>query len=115
MATILSCVDQWDRTIDLDEHIWRSKIVRGGTRLPESALDAIRRTITQPDIVTFDKIFSDGECFYGFGVLPGNLSHLYLKVCVKVGEDDGQERTRGQVITAYPTDRIPQSERQKWP
>ena len=115
MAVILECSDPWDRVIELDEEVWRLKIVKGGLRLPEDALDSMRVTLVEPDLVTFDKFHRDGECFYRSSVLPGPLSHLYLKVCVKIVERPVDERASGRVVTAYPTDRVPRGEQRKWP
>lgn len=112
---VLECTDPWDRVIVLDEYVWVEKIVRGGTRLPESSLDSVRLTITDPAVVTYDKTHADGECFYAPNVLSGKLERLYLKVCVKIEDVPGASNQRGRIITAYPTDRIPKRERQKWP
>jgi hypothetical protein len=115
LVAILECSDPWGREIELDEEIWLRKIVRSGLRLPEHALDSVRRTIEAPDFVTFDKYHRDGECFYRSHVLPKPLDHLYLKVCVKIIEDLDDATILGRVVTDYPTDRVPKGELPKWP
>lgn len=114
MAAILECRDPWGRSIELDADIWFRKIVKGGLRLPEESLDALRATLMEPGFVSFDKTHPDGECFYRAAVLPGSLSHLYLKACVKIVVDLDDASILGRVVTAYPTDRVPVGEKHKW-
>lgn len=68
----------------------------------------VEAVVRSPEFITHDKLHSDRECFYRMGT--PNSSTLWLKVVVSFDAE-----ARGQIITSYPTRRIPAGEARKWP
>ncbi len=108
-ATVVDCRDRWGRSVLGRRQRWEGHVRPRHAELDDH-FDAVRATIEEPEVVTFDATYPDRENFYRFGALPGH-DRLYLKVCVGYGET-GVSAT---LITAYPTGIIGRGEAQKWP
>jgi hypothetical protein len=114
MADLLRCVDQWGREIVLTEELWTGHILAGHSEL--TGLEAcIKVALTDPRPVTFDSRHRGRENYYRAGTLPPPLAHPLLKVCVRFRSMGLGQPESGEVVTAYPVDKVKHSEVIKWP
>jgi hypothetical protein len=74
---------------------------------PSVTVEAIQRTIEEPDIITRDVRFANRDNYYAKGRDP-IYPEAYLKVCVQFGSDVGQ------VVTAFPTNTLKPEEEILW-
>lgn len=114
MAELFTCVDRWGRPIALTEEWWNGHILIGHLQLygQHAALVA---ALTNPQAVTHDRHYSNGENFYALGVLTPPLDQLYLKVCVRFTAMGPGAPAYGAVLTAYPISEVQRTEVQRWP
>jgi hypothetical protein len=87
--------------------LWEDRFYGHIAGHPSVTIEAIRRTIENPDIITRDVKFAGRDNYYAKGNDP-QFSDAYLKVCVQFGSDTGK------VITAFPTDRLKPEEEILW-
>lgn len=110
---LLWCFDRWGRAIVLSADQWLGKILRDHGEL-DGHLDALHRTLVDPDVVRRDALHARRENFYRRATLPGFSERDYLKVCVEFSGGAGGG-SAGTVITAYPTPTVKRGESQEWP
>lgn len=106
-APLIEVRDRWGRAIRLDAVVWTDHILDDHFELAEH-LDAVRETLANPDIITFDNIRSDTECFYRYGAVSVAPRRPFKVVIRFIGPDDGT------VLTAYIIRRIQKGETIKW-
>ncbi len=75
---------------------------------PEIEVVHIQTTIEEPDIITHDSNFENGENYYALGAIS-KWPAMFVKVCVRY------EDNVGRVVTAFATDRPKASELVIWP
>jgi len=75
---------------------------------------SVQHAIRHPDAVNFDVQAANGENFYCLGTLPAPFDGLLLKVCVRFTHQGTGQDWRGEVITAYSTNREKLGEGNKW-
>ncbi len=103
----LRCQGRWGREIVLMDDVWYGKILVQRPQLA-TALDAVERTLSDPDQVNDDKTFANREVFYRRSLLPPPYGWKLLKVVVRFA---GAE---GRVITAFPAFNVNPDERYRW-
>jgi hypothetical protein len=109
---LLRCADRFGRTVILRADIWYDKILVDHPEMAQS-LDAIEETLMNPDRVTFDATYANGENFYRRRVLRHPFDLDFLKVVVRYVQLGDQDV--GDVISAFsvPHSRKP-GERFRW-
>ncbi len=113
MAFLLSCVDQWGREIVLNDSRWTDHILPDHGEMAGN-VDSVRQAIEQPTVVNFDTATANGENFYCVGALPAPFDQTLVKVCVRFTHLGVGRPWRGEVITAYSTNREKRGEATKW-
>lgn len=114
MAELLRWLDHWGREIVLTEERWEDHVLAGHGEL-RVHLAAVEVVLTDPLVVTFDSKITNRENYYRPHLPPEPYQRLFLKICVEFLRIDQERSLFGDVITAYPTGRIPEAEARKWP
>lgn len=112
MADVLHATDRWGRLIGLPEGNWVDKILLDHGEMVGNE-ESVRLTLTDPDLVAFDRDHDDREVFYRRAALPPPDHRDYLKVCV-VFRASNEGVMLGRVVTAYATDGIKPGEKPRW-
>jgi hypothetical protein len=113
LAFLFSCNDQWGREVVLSDSRWTDHILPDHGEMAENVA-SVQEAIEQPNVVNFDVQAANGENFYCLGALPAPFDQLLLKVCVRFTHQGVGQNWRGEVITAYSTNREKQGEMTKW-
>ncbi len=113
MAFLFSCQDQWGREVVLNDDRWTDHILPNHGELTGNET-SVQRAVEHPDAVNFDLQAANGENFYCLGVLPAPFDQLLVKVCVRFTHHGAGQNWRGEVITAYSTNREKFGEVNKW-
>lgn len=114
VAALLSCRDPLGRTVRLEDSIWHTKICVDHPYMA-TELVAVREAIEAPDFITFDRVFTDRECYYRRGVLQGRLARNYVRVVVSFAFNPAAPTYQGFILTAHPIPKVHPQERHKWP
>lgn len=113
MAVVLRCRDWMGREVILTEECWEGKILRDHVIL--RGLDwCVQVVLEDPYRVRSDALNPGRECLYRHRTLPAMPDKL-LKVVVEYRASGPDGVVVGSVVTAYPTDRFKDGERQIWP
>lgn len=111
---VIDCFDPAHRRVIARLGWWQDHIVAEHREVAEH-VDAVQRAIEQPDLITRDVIYPNGENYYRMDGLPG-YPGKYLKVCVGYESiDRSGDLVAGEIVTAYPTRRVKGAEQQLWP
>jgi len=113
LAFLLSCFDQWGREIVLSDSRWQDHILPDHAEL-NGNLNSIRQAIEAPTGINFDETAVNGENFYRLGALPAPYDRYFLKVCVRFVLLDVGGPWRGEIVTAYATNKEKRGEAVKW-
>jgi len=106
---LLELNDPWDRSIVLTSEQWLGHIVAEHPEMG-ALFDAVRSTVIEPHLVTFDALHRARENFYRFDV----RGRLLLKVCVHFSAAPESHTATGIIVTTYLTGRVKPKERIKW-
>jgi hypothetical protein len=103
----LRCQDPWGREIVLLDAHWYGKILIDHPELAD-ALDAVEQTLTDPELVNYDKAYENREVYYRRTSLPAPYGWSLVKVIVEFAGDEGE------VITAFVAYNVNPDERFRW-
>lgn len=108
---VFRCQDRWGRDIILIDERWYGKIRNLHSEITEQA---ILLTLTDPDLVNWDKALDGVEVFYRDVLLPAPDGVSLVKVCVHFQVDVYETVEVGLVTTAYTVFNVNPEERRKW-
>ena len=97
------------RIIVLFDAIWNTEIQRDHAELA-GEIEAVRRTIEDPDEVRIDEYFHNRDCYYRRGALR-RFPRQWLKVVVEPAHEDPDI---GLILTAFMQPRPKESEEVRW-
>ncbi len=103
----LRCQDPWGREIVLTDDVWYGKILVKRPHLAD-ALDAVERTLRDPQQLNDDRSHPRREVYYREDLLPAPDGWSIVKVVV---EFDGDQ---GRVVTVFPVFNVHPDERLRW-